>query len=469
MKKIIKKISKLYENFLFFKVDIWFLLLIIIFFWLFSLTSLNSKIFGKKISNFSKNVINFPVSIFAEVKKINQTNSFTELRNVLKKNKNLKNELFFIDDEPEVKKIKRTNSFTELSDVLKKNKNLKNELYFLDDKPKVAEYKLASEEFIVPLQIKNNIFFFYPKDDRKLKFNVPGVVKAYSAFDNTFIVKLNEEIEDSTTQIAKVNKEGKVLWKKKINAHHAIHVDEKGFIYTPINNKKYDGLLRKFESKAGFTYRDDGYAILNPDGSILVQESVSDILINNDLGHFIFGVGAFERDSIHLNAVKPSPFDTSGFKKGDLIFSLRHQSMIFMYNVESKKVLWHQVGPWINQHDPDFLENGNISIYGNDVISSKKNRTSPKADLIYGQNDIYIFDPIQRSVSKPYTNLIRRSGLATITGGAHKIYRDGRFAVHFSNIGILALFDPITDEIKYYYLENNDLIDNKSNMALFIH
>jgi hypothetical protein len=55
------------------------------------------------------------------------------------------------------------------------------------------------------------------------------------------------------------------------------------------------------------------------------------------------------------------------FEAGDLLISLRSINMIAVVDPETARVKWSQIGPWFQQHDPDFLPNGTISLYNNNM------------------------------------------------------------------------------------------------------
>ncbi len=50
---------------------------------------------------------------------------------------------------------------------------------------------------------------------------------------------------------------------------------------------------------------------------------------------------------------------------GQLLLSMRHLGMLAVLDPESETITWAALGPWRRQHDPDFLENGNLLIFDN--------------------------------------------------------------------------------------------------------
>ena len=74
--------------------------------------------------------------------------------------------------------------------------------------------------------------------------------------------------------------------------------------------------------------------------SIPFLNTISQILIENGLEHLLFTskeIYRFNTDPIHLNDIQPVNFDGEFWKKGDVFFSLRHQSMILLYRPSTNK------------------------------------------------------------------------------------------------------------------------------------
>jgi hypothetical protein len=300
----------------------------------------------------------------------------------------------------------------------------------------------------------------------KRSWNVASEVKAISDFDGTLIVAGERRLQDSTESISKVDAEGRVLWRTVLPAHHALYVDSDGYIYTPIINTGFSGfpadLLRSPQK-----YRDDAYAILDQNGNIVSKKSVTEILVENGLAHLITGVGSIEWDAIHLNSIKPAPFTTAYYQKGDLLLSSRHLSLVFIYRPSSGKIVWYQMGPWTNQHDADFLRHGNISVFGNDVVSGHANRVAEKdVPLTYGHNNIYVYDFETGRTEKVYEEFMKGVGISTITGGSHKIFPNGDLMVHFSNAGILSFYRKGSRRVYHYGFVLNGQLDRISGLEL---
>ena len=76
-------------------------------------------------------------------------------------------------------------------------------------------------------------------------------------------------------------------------------------------------------------------------------------------------------DPFHLNDAeildhqKASVFPL--FEVGDLLLSFRELNLIAILDPDDYILKWWQIGPWYRQHDPDFLDDGTISVYNNNT------------------------------------------------------------------------------------------------------
>lgn len=316
-------------------------------------------------------------------------------------------------------------------------------------------------------QIEGLVLKEFATGQIRARWKTDSEVVAISDFDDTLITMGARGDQDSTETLAKTNRDGKQLWRLAIASHHSVHVDSDGFIYTPIRNDAYDGVAaRLLQSRR--PYRDDGYAVISPDGQVVDSGSATEILLKNGLGHYLFGVGALEWDAIHLNSVKPAPRNTEHYQTGDLLISMRHLSMVLLVRPGNQEIVWYQIGPWTNQHDADFLPDGRISVFGNDVASSHVNRVKTKAPLISGHNQIYVYDFASDQTSTPYADFMAKVGLATVTGGTHLITGNGDLQVYFYNRGILSLFEKATGKVRHVNLMRDGQSDLINGMTLLL-
>ena len=74
-------------------------------------------------------------------------------------------------------------------------------------------------------------------------------------------------------------------------------------------------------------------------------------------------------DPTHLNNVEPLPRAMAAafpqFAPGDLLISLRNMNTMAVLDPRTRKIKWAMSGQFVQQHDPDFLPNGNIMLFDN--------------------------------------------------------------------------------------------------------
>jgi hypothetical protein len=209
--------------------------------------------------------------------------------------------------------------------------------------------------------------------------------------------------------------------------HHAKELDTDGNIWTSSTIEP-----ATLDKRVFYGVRDDAIAQISPAGEVLLKRSVASILIDNGYGGLLLGVGNYSQDLVHLNAVRPALYSTKYWQKDDLLLSLRTLSTVLLYRPSTNKILWLKTGPWMKQHDPEFVGDSKISIFGNDVIDSPAGHA---ATFPNGANNIYVYDFENGSVSTPYTAVLARAKVRTITEGRTSILSNGDAIVEESNRG----------------------------------
>lgn len=164
---------------------------------------------------------------------------------------------------------------------------------------------------------------------------------------------------DDGKGIARIGPCGNLIWAVNKEYHHSI-------------SKGPDGTL--------WTWRELSIIQLDPDnGQELKQISLKkDIVAAHNLhGVFALLTSAQEKglnyltDPYHPNDVEVLAPEMANafpsFKVGDLLISLRRINMVAVIDDDDYHPKWWMIGPWHRQHDPDFLPNGSISIFNNNM------------------------------------------------------------------------------------------------------
>ena len=259
------------------------------------------------------------------------------------------------------------------------------------------------------------------------------------------------------------------IWRTKLPyAHHEKYVDQEGYIYLPIyypmdgsngeiSNaaKKLNKILSKQNSppydKTGDNFRDDGVAVISPEGKIVHKIGLSELFSKNNLLQFIYSAG-LETDPFHLNSVFPAKKNWGNIKKGDLLLSLRHQSMLLIYRPSTSKIIWNKVGPWSNQHSAKFDNDGKIYLFDNRVIDTHYSRRK-ELNYIDKKNEILLHD-IVNDKTEVVDNCVSEKDFSTVTGG-YVLINEGYIITKYSNTQIQVICDLRTSNRIILVPENN--------------
>ena len=95
--------------------------------------------------------------------------------------------------------------------------------------------------------------------------------------------------------------------------------------------------------------------------------------------HWLFGIRTkhsateyvYLDDPIHANDVEELTPELAAafpqFAVGDLLVSMRSLNLVAVLDGSTHDVKWWQIGPWHRQHDADFLPDGTISVFNNNM------------------------------------------------------------------------------------------------------
>lgn len=181
--------------------------------------------------------------------------------------------------------------------------------------------------------------------------------------------------------------------------------------------------------------RDDSLAHISLDGKILGNYSFSKILVDNGLREFLLGrAGAkFNEDPIHINQISVALEDSKYWKRGDLLISARHLSSIFLYRPATGKIIWHQQGPWMNQHSARFVDDHRISVFDNNVFGGAP-PTQPFVETD-STNRVFVYDFKTQQATQPYAEQLAAARPITMTQGRAQVLPDGGLFVEETNVG----------------------------------
>lgn len=164
----------------------------------------------------------------------------------------------------------------------------------------------------------------------------------------------------------------RIEWALREENHHTVVRADDGTFWIPAGSRSPPAGTRRPWSVPGLQeplYHDRMLQV-TPEGEITSDIHVLEVLFANGLEHLVpranfFGSG----DLTHLNDIEPLPRRLSAafpeFEAGDLLVSLRDLNLVMVVDPNTLNVRWHRTGPFIMQHDPDFLPDGSISVFDN--------------------------------------------------------------------------------------------------------
>ena len=204
---------------------------------------------------------------------------------------------------------------------------------------------------------------------------------------------------DQGDVMAKVDQCSQTQWIKQGNYHHSMELAEDGSIWTWRGDGTAYGhyqYINNFNAETGETIKEIGL--------------IEDVISNMGSVSTIFAVRPsyqFERFKKASNGLKEldifHPNDISilsssmadqfkNFETGDLLLSFREIHLVAVLDQNTYEIKWASNGPWRYQHDPDFVEDGTISVYNN---NTSRNRSEIiKIDPVTGKyrNELYNSD-----------------------------------------------------------------------------
>jgi hypothetical protein len=208
------------------------------------------------------------------------------------------------------------------------------------------------------LDLDGNELHYWPADYSKLSDHIRPqntTLHGFEVFSDGSIIGTF----DVGNSIAKFDACGKVLWHKEEPYHHVVSKAEDGSVWSW--NR---GAMVQLDPESGEVLNsiDLRSEVIQGQGMHgvfdILPESQSDELYLDEARHHM-------NDIEILSEALASSFPL--FDAGDIMISLRNVNLVAVLDGTSHTVKWWRVGPWHRQHDPDFLPNGKISVFNNNM------------------------------------------------------------------------------------------------------
>jgi Arylsulfotransferase (ASST) len=168
--------------------------------------------------------------------------------------------------------------------------------------------------------------------------------------------------------VVKLDRNSEVLWSYLGHAHHDIDIGPDGRIYV-LTHELVDEPLEGFENLA--TPRlDDFLVVLSPDGEELRKTPLIRAVAQSEYRHLLHTVSSYAvADPLHANNVDVITGEAAArfpfAEAGQVLLSFRELGAIGVLDLDSEELVFATRGPWIGQHDPDILPNGNVLLFDN--------------------------------------------------------------------------------------------------------
>jgi Arylsulfotransferase (ASST) len=215
--------------------------------------------------------------------------------------------------------------------------------------------------------------------------------------------------------LVRVNPCGEVVWLINRHFHHSIERMANGHFLVPV-------VVREGENESGIKLRSDGFAEVSSDGRIVREYALYEPLMAAGYRGLIYGVGTFEHDRFHLNDVQPVPGQPD-----KVLLSIRNLSSVAQFDMTTGAVDWLKTGPWINQHDINALEDGWVSVFGNDFVRGAWKFPQP------GFSQVYRYHPDTGEVDTPYSEMLGALSLRSEYEGRAEILDNGDVFIEETN------------------------------------
>jgi hypothetical protein len=172
----------------------------------------------------------------------------------------------------------------------------------------------------------------------------------------------------------RIDRCSRIVWRLAEMTHHSIDHLSNGETLIAADHKRHAADARYPMLGPG----PDGYFMenmvlrLRQDGSITGEISLLNVLYDSGWAALLF---AGEKPTVqteqptHLNDIEVLREEIAPafpmFETGDVMLSIRNIHTILVVDGRTWRIKWTMTGPFLYQHDPDFLPNGHILLFDN--------------------------------------------------------------------------------------------------------
>lgn len=228
--------------------------------------------------------------------------------------------------------------------------------------------------------------------------------------------------------LVKLDRASKVLWKLDEQTHHSIFVDADGAIWIP--TRQLQEKPQAFAAGIESPYYDDQLLKVSPDGKVVKRISVLKAIFASRYEGILFANASSKprvdyEDPLHLNDAELIPGSAAGhplFAPGDVLLSLRNINALLALDLASERIKWSRTGPFLRQHDPDFLPNGNLLVFDNRTDTDQHHKvqhlTEPQA---FGYSRVIEIEPVTGRVIWEFAGSREKPFYSSVNGMAERL------------------------------------------------
>lgn len=238
--------------------------------------------------------------------------------------------------------------------------------------------------------------------------------------------------------LIRLDLDSRILWAIENGAHHDLDVDAEGRIYA---------LTRSYGTSKAFPEKEtlmmEGIELLTPSGELVDRIDLEQAWLDSEFDLTLPedhpGWDLFHTNTISILDGRLEDRDPA-FRAGNLLLSIRNTHELVVIDMNARKLVWRQRGPWRRQHEPSILPNGRMLLFDN--LGARPEKKVAR---------VLEFDPFTLEIFMEYTGE-PDNRLRSTTGGvvhrldnenllitdtnqarAYEITRDGRLVWQFNS------------------------------------
>ncbi|MDC1499057.1 arylsulfotransferase family protein [Amylibacter sp.] len=180
--------------------------------------------------------------------------------------------------------------------------------------------------------------------------------------------------------------------------------------------------------------QEDTLLWISDTGEITREASIPQLMNDSGLEAVLTAGSNYGPELVHANKVSEltSAYAVAYplFNAGDLAISIRNHNLVLIIDSTTLAVKWHQIGPWLKQHDTEFRSDGRLSVFNNNTyITGYKDK---QTDLTTAQTtNIIAMDPTTRVTEILFGEKPGQEMLSVIRGQHELLPNDGILITEF--------------------------------------